>query len=111
MQAQARTMDWPRWDHALKTAAQRAPSQSDAAIARDLLAGSARHARPGKRAPVLTVLAWLAWFEGNGVRARLLVQQALDDRPGYSLALMVDEFLLRGIAPPWARRQHVAPYG
>jgi hypothetical protein len=45
----------------------------------ELLAGCARAAAPGERAPVLAVLALLAWYRGHGVRARLLVEEGNRD--------------------------------
>lgn len=90
-----------QWDACL-AAAEQPPDETALRVIRDLLALSARHARPGCRAPVLTVLAWLAWFEGNGVRSRLLVRQALDDDARYTLALLVDQILSCGVAPSWA---------
>ena len=68
-----------------------------------MLAETARHARAGRRAPVLAVLAALAWAEGNGMRARLLSEQALADTPGYTLAMLVDRLLATGLAPAWYR--------
>ncbi len=102
---------WAGWDHALTAAGRQLPGDTRVGVARSLLVSAARHARPGRRAPVLAMLAWVAWFEGNGVRARLLVQQALDDRPGYSLALIVEEILLAGAAPPWVALRAVASDG
>ncbi len=52
-----------RWDHSFMAAGRVAPSESKVLAAREVLASSARYARPGRRAPVLTMLAWLAWFE------------------------------------------------
>ncbi len=45
-----------------------------------VLAGCARAAPPGERSPALAVLALLAWYRGNGVRARLLVEEGTRDQ-------------------------------
>ncbi len=69
--------------------------------ARALLAAVARVAPEGERADVLAVLAWLAWWGGDAARARLLVQAALGDRDGHTLAGLVDDLLLHAVPPPW----------
>jgi hypothetical protein len=67
---------------------------------RELLAGLTRSAAPEHRAEVIAVLAWMAWWSGEGVRARLLV-----DRAGASrLATLVGELLLAQVAPLWVDR-------
>jgi hypothetical protein len=68
-----------------------------------LLAAAARVARPGHRAGPLGALAWLAWWSGQGARARLLVGRALADRPDHRLALLVDGLLELAVPPPWVR--------
>ena len=60
--------------------------------------------RPG-HAPALTLLAVLAWWEGDGARAGVLVDRALLAAPGYRLAVLVDDALRLGMPPGWARAQ------
>jgi hypothetical protein len=69
-----------------------------------LLAAAARAAGPGFRAGPLGALAWLAWWNGQGARARLLVERALADRPDHRLALLVDGLLELAVPPPWVAR-------
>ncbi len=79
-----------------------------------LLGGVVRRAGPGHRAPALALLAWLAWFEGDGARARMLCERAVADRAGYSLAELVAASLDRGVPPAWAaaaRRRDLAAGG
>ena len=85
----------------LAEAVNRPPDLQRLAATTALLAVAARSAPPGTRAPVLGCLAWVAWWAGEGARARLLVGMALADRPGYPLAMLVDEALLRATPPPW----------
>jgi hypothetical protein len=66
-----------------------------------LLAAAARTAPPGHRAGPLGALAWLAWWSGQGGRARLLVERALADQPGHRLTMLVDGLLELAVPPPW----------
>jgi hypothetical protein len=75
---------------------------------RVLLSAVARSAPPGRRADALALLAWSAWWAGQGTRGRLLAARALADEPGHRLALLVDRVLEGGVAPPWAERRREA---
>jgi hypothetical protein len=66
-----------------------------------LLADVARRAAAGHRADALAVLAWAAWWRGEGTRARLLVARALDDHAGHRLAALVGRLLQEGVPPSW----------
>ncbi len=68
---------------------------------RTVLAAAVRVAGKGDRGPALAVLAMLAWFEGRGGRARLLVEQAQADAPWVSLTRLVEDLLMGRIPPPW----------
>jgi hypothetical protein len=57
----------------------------------------------GDRGPALAVLAMLAWFEGRGGRARLLVGLARTDAPSVSLIRLVQDLLVERVPPPWLR--------
>jgi len=70
-----------------------------------LLAAVARTAPPGRRADALAVLAWAAWWAGDGTRGRLLAARATADRPSHTLAALIDQLLFVGIPPGWTRRQ------
>ena len=53
------------------------------------------HGRAGAQAPALTLLALLAWWRGDGARARVLLDRALEDDPDYRLARLLDDALAR----------------
>ena len=65
----------------------------------DRLAAVVRAAPAGRRAPVATVTAIVAWCTGDGARARMAVEQALDDQADYSLARLVEQALDAGLPP------------
>ena len=59
--------------------------------------------RAGAQAPALTLLALLAWWRGDGARARLLLDGALDADPDHHLAELLDDALMAAIPPGWVR--------
>ncbi|MEZ0447806.1 DUF4192 domain-containing protein [Cellulomonas sp. ICMP 17802] len=59
--------------------------------------------RAGAQAPALTLLAVLAWWQGDGARARVLLDGALDAQPDYRLAGLLDDALRAAIPPGWVR--------
>ena len=63
------------------------------------LAGIVRVAEPGWVAPVATMTAIAAWLTGDGARAAIALDRALEEDPGYGLALLVDGSLRMGLAP------------
>jgi hypothetical protein len=65
------------------------------------LAAAARSSPPRARADLLGVLAWLAWWSGDGARARLLADLASTTWPGHRLAGMVTLLLQECVPPPW----------
>jgi len=69
-----------------------------------LLATVARTAGPGERADALALMAWAAWWSGEGVRGRLLAARAMADQPSHTLAALVDQLLYVGVPPGWAAR-------
>jgi hypothetical protein len=70
-----------------------------------MLAAVARTAPAGCRADALALLAWAAWWAGEGARGRLLAERALADDAGHTLASLVEQLLFRGVAPSWVRRR------
>ena len=44
----------------------------------------------------------LAWWRGDGARAAILLERAVDDDGGYSLALLLTDALRHGVPPGWA---------
>lgn len=63
------------------------------------------HGRSGHQAPARTLLALLAWWSGDGARTGAHLERALKDDPGYRLALLLEDVLVAGLPPGWARRQ------
>lgn len=61
----------------------------------------ARHAPPGGARAPIAMAAYLAWWAGDGARARILSEQALEEDPSYSLARLVNDALARACPPPW----------
>lgn len=67
-----------------------------------VLAGAVRVAAAGDQAPALAMLALLAWFQGRGARARLLLERSEQDSPDVSLTWLVNDLLFGRVRPPWA---------
>ncbi|GAA3216872.1 DUF4192 domain-containing protein [Oerskovia jenensis] len=80
------------------------PDPLRARCAREVLEAVAGAGRRGGQAPALTLLALLAWWEGDGVLATDRLAAALAADPGYRLAQLVERALEAGLAPGWARR-------
>jgi len=78
---------------------------------RRVLSALARSAPPGRRAEVLALMSWAAWWQGEGGRGRLLAERALADRPGHRLAGLVLQMLAASLPPPWVGRQDGAGAG
>lgn len=64
-----------------------------------LLAGLLRAAQPGDVAPIATVTAIAAWLCGDGARAAIAVERALEDDADYTLAMMMAVSLRLGLPP------------
>jgi Domain of unknown function (DUF4192) len=62
------------------------------------------HGRRGAQPPALTLLALLAWWQGDGARARLLLERALAEDPEYTLAQLLDATLAAAVPPGWISR-------
>jgi hypothetical protein len=88
---------------ALFTAGSSAPDPRVVSSAKQVLAAVVAHAPRGRVAPGLTVLAWLAWWEGDGARASVLADQALGTDASYRLARLLAAVLAQGLPPGWAR--------
>ncbi len=73
---------------------------------RGVLTSVVEHMPPRRAVPALTLLACLAWWEGDGARAGVLAGQALELDPRYRLAVLVADVLSRGVAPAWARPEN-----
>lgn len=68
-----------------------------------LLVALCRLAEDGAAAPVCSVLAWAAYQQGNGALANVAVERALRVEPGYSLALLLAELMVRQVPPTGLR--------
>lgn len=53
----------------------------------------------GEAAPMATVLAYVAWYHGEGTLARVSLERALADDPGYRLAGLVEQLVDLGLRP------------
>jgi len=69
-----------------------------------VLEGVVAHGRRGAQPPALTLLALLAWWQGDGARARLLLERALVEDPEYTLAQLLDATLAAAVPPGWISR-------
>ena len=67
--------------------------------AADGLARAVQLAPPEETAPAAALLSILRWQTGDGTRAVIAVEKALEAEPSYSLALLVDAMLAGGISP------------
>ena len=79
------------------------PDRRRTAAARTVLEHLVAHAGRDGHAPALTLLAVLAWWEGDGARAGVLVDRALAAEPGHRLAVLMDDALRTGMPPGWVR--------
>ncbi|QCB93416.1 DUF4192 domain-containing protein [Cellulomonas shaoxiangyii] len=62
------------------------------------------HGRRDAQAPALTLLGLLAWWRGDGARAGLLLERALEHDEAYRLAALLARALGAGLPPGWVRR-------
>lgn len=89
------TMPLPTWH--------RRPGDGAAAIARRRLLARlqalARSVPDDHCAGVLTVLANLAWWQGDGALARTCLDRALESAPGYRLARLLERMVDLGVRP------------
>lgn len=69
-----------------------------------LLAELVRCAPPGRRPEPLAVLAWCAWWAGDGASANQYLELVLSLDPRHRLGLLLDAALARGLRPGWVPR-------
>ena len=79
------------------------PPAPATAVHEAVLEGVVARGRTGAQAPALTLLALLSWWRGDGARARLLLDGALDADADYHLAELLDDALTAAIPPGWVR--------
>jgi uncharacterized protein DUF4192 len=75
----------------------------DSGAHRRLWTDVVRRAQPGHVAAAASLLAFVAWQEGNGALANVALDRALDDDPGYSMALLLRRVITAGAPPSLAR--------
>ncbi|NMR19368.1 DUF4192 domain-containing protein [Cellulomonas fimi] len=80
------------------------PDESLVASGSGVLEEVVAHARSERGAPALTLLALLAWWQGDGPRAGVLLDQAFSADASYRLAHLLGDALASGLAPGWVRR-------
>lgn len=76
--------------------------RSDALLA--LVEQVVRHTVPPFDAPACALLAWVSYARGDGSRANVALDRALDTDPAYSLALLLRQALDAAVAPREVRR-------
>ncbi|MCC2313221.1 DUF4192 domain-containing protein [Cellulomonas xiejunii] len=81
------------------------PPGDDVHAVRTALEDVVAHGRRGAQAPASTLLATIAWWQGDGARAAVLLDRALQDDPAYRLALLLRSAVDAGLAPGWVRRR------
>lgn len=81
------------------------PDLRRTAAARAVLEHALAHAPRSGHAPALTLLALLAWWEGDGARAGVLVERALAADPAHQMALLLDDALAVGMPPGWVGQE------
>lgn len=62
-----------------------------------------RHCARGRAGYALAMVAWMAWWRGEGARADVVLGQSLQEDSHCSLALLLRDILTAQIRPGWAR--------
>jgi hypothetical protein len=79
--------------------------ESDATLM--LLHDLAVCAVPPLDAPACTAYGWVSYMKGNGLVAGVALERALKSDPEYSLALLLDEMLMRQVPPSRVREASI----
>ena len=95
--------DFTHLDPAPALVQPRPPDHAVLAAVYETLGRLARFAPAGRARAPLGVAAYLAWYAGDGTRARMLCLQALEEDRTYSLATLVRDALEAACPPPWFR--------
>jgi hypothetical protein len=85
-----------------------APDQVRQQRAETVLRSIVRQGTGAWRAGPLGLLAWSAWWAGDGGRSSVLAELALDADPQHRLARLLSAALEAGLAPGWAKRDRLA---
>lgn len=97
-------------DSVFGTRAAVAPDEVRLHRAEDVLRSLARQSDGTMRAAPLGLLAWSAWWSGDGARGSVLVDLTLAADDGHRLALLVRSALEGGLPPGWAQRDRLADH-
>ncbi|HEV7168782.1 MAG TPA: DUF4192 domain-containing protein [Micrococcaceae bacterium] len=84
------------------------PTWERADAGETLLTGLLAVAGTAHRAPLLTGLGWISWTKGRGKPADTYLRHGLEARPGYRLAVLLNELMNRGIIAPVAKNRATA---
>lgn len=87
----------------------RAPDPAALAAGRAVLEAVAGSLPARRTAPALTLLAVLAWWEGDGGLARERLEAAVAADPGHRLAQVLAPAIVGGLAPGWVRAAGTGP--
>ena len=79
--------------------------------ARAVLTEVAAHSAGASHAPSLTLLAMIAWWSGDGARASVLVERALEAEPDHRLGHLVRETLEAAMPPGWVKARRAVEEG
>lgn len=80
------------------------PERERVAAARRVLVAAARLSADADRGRLLGVLAWIAWWCGDGAQAQVMASEALELQPQDRLTALVRRALETGMAPGWVAR-------
>ncbi|MFV0425742.1 MAG: DUF4192 domain-containing protein [Beutenbergiaceae bacterium] len=79
----------------------RLPSAQHLSVATTVLTQIVQHSARNRAGQPLAILAWLAWWRGDGVRANVLLTQCLREETGIPLAHLLHQVLDAAVAPGW----------
>lgn len=71
----------------------------------DFLRGLCRWLPTSRAASPIASSAYLAWYSGNGLRARVLTEQAAQEDASYPLTRLMDRIIDAGAPPPWVSQR------
>lgn len=78
-----------------------APDRKAVDVAIGVLQAAAAHGSGTEQVPALVLLAWLAWWCGEGARADVLLERCLAHRPEHRLALLLRDAVMLAVPPGW----------
>lgn len=78
-----------------------APDRKVVDVAVGVLQAAAAHGHGTEQVPALVLLAWLAWWCGEGARADVLLERCLAYRPEHRLARLLRDAVVLAVPPGW----------